>query len=361
MPRLPGLNEEIQKMDRFQSNMGIATNRNNSIETTLGTAEDLLIRAQELVLSANNGVKSYEDHQAIANELTDLRDEIVALANTTDESGNYLFAGYQVDQQPFEQFPDGSVTYKGDLGERQIQIDNDQNIATSSSGQTTFMDVPNALGDFLPTYDVNTSGIELQEAKVIDRGAYDTTAFPPGYTFTFSDLNADGDIDVEVTDSTGASVHTVNSFTSDSVLQFNGMQVKFRGEPEIGDQITIEEKETVDEFTALNDAIAWIESSDENSGTVLHQIEYNQVLEQLNESFVHLTAQRGNIGNRLSMLDRKDGQMTDFKLTLQDSKQSIEDLDYAAATAEYSQRQLVLQASMQTFQQLSGLSLFNYI
>jgi flagellar hook-associated protein 3 FlgL len=48
-------------------------------------------------------------------------------------------------------------------------------------------------------------------------------------------------------------------------------------------------------------------------------------------------------------------------LYLTSGKSSIEDLDFAKAISAFEQSKIALQAAQQTFTQVQGLTLFNYI
>ena len=56
---------------------------------------------RDLALEANNATESPHDLSAIATQATQIQKSLLSLANTQDGSGNYIFAGFSTQTQPF--------------------------------------------------------------------------------------------------------------------------------------------------------------------------------------------------------------------------------------------------------------------
>ena len=67
------------------------------------------------------------------------------------------------------------------------------------------------------------------------------------------------------------------------------------------------------------------------------------------------------VGTNLDELDRLDSMASSRDLQNSQTLASLQDLDYNQALSDLSRQQLILQASQKTFQQISSLSLFNYL
>ena len=65
------------------------------LETQLDSATELLTRAKELALSAGNGTLTFAQRQSAATELRAKYDQLMGIANSTDGTGQFMFAGYQ--------------------------------------------------------------------------------------------------------------------------------------------------------------------------------------------------------------------------------------------------------------------------
>mgnify|MGYP000848939146 FL=1 len=132
--RLLGLNEELGRYNQYQRNIDLASGRLNVEDSTLGDAGDLLQRARELTLQANNDTLNTEDRGFIATEIRQLHSQMLNLANTRDGDGEYLFAGFKSHTQPF----DASGNYQGDQGQRSIQAGSYLDVPVGDSGQKVF-------------------------------------------------------------------------------------------------------------------------------------------------------------------------------------------------------------------------------
>lgn len=137
-----------QKMmiERFNSNIDVTTNRLSQTEVAIDTTVNILQRAYELSIQARNDTNSPADRKAIAMEISNLRDQILALANTQDTSGQYIFAGYRVNDAPFVEDADKVVQPKGDAGIHTLQISENHRIATGLDGADVFLRVPHSTG-----------------------------------------------------------------------------------------------------------------------------------------------------------------------------------------------------------------------
>ena len=146
------IKQVIATHEQYQVNSNILENRLQQEETTLTHVTDVLQRARELSIQAQNTIYSASDRANLAFEVRGLLDESLALANSVDSDGEYIFAGFNVDTAPFVavENPVGSglydYNYTGDLGQRRIQVGASRQIATGDPGQDVFIDVPESGG-----------------------------------------------------------------------------------------------------------------------------------------------------------------------------------------------------------------------
>jgi len=117
--------------------MGRVSNRSelilNASESALGHADNILIRAKEIVLAAANSTYSNLERQTMVEELTILRDQLLAAANTKVD-GMYIFGGFLDTSAPFQN--DG--TFIGDNNVRMVEIAPNTRIAANVSGSDAF-------------------------------------------------------------------------------------------------------------------------------------------------------------------------------------------------------------------------------
>ncbi|MDX1698266.1 MAG: flagellin, partial [Thiohalobacterales bacterium] len=81
-------------------------------------------------------------------------DGLVAVANTRNANGEYLFAGYQADTIPFVDDGSGNVSYNGDQGNLHLQVSPTRQLAVADNGADVFMAVPVTAGGAASVFDV---------------------------------------------------------------------------------------------------------------------------------------------------------------------------------------------------------------
>ena len=364
---LAGYKDDLANIEKYKRNITQAESHNSLQDVAFSNAEDILNNVKEQMLQANNGAMSSEDLLAIAKQTRNNLDQLLDLANSQNANGDYIFSGYQTEQQPFSQQVDGSVSYSGDSGVRELQIANNIKIPTNQTGDAAFMKVDNAMGDFSASYppsatnvNANVSGVAVESANIVDRGAYNTSTGP--HTFTTDPVTNN----LTVTDGGGLPVFPVlpalpAPYVAGQTISFDGIDVTLSGNPLPGESFTINEKADISIFETINDAITWLEQGSDSADTEQHQVDYNTLLDQLNGTTSHITSRRVDAGVRLQVLENQESRHLDAELSITTGKANIEDLDFAKAISEFEQSKIALQASQQAFSKVQGLSLFNYI
>src|SRR5690606_17902041 len=104
----------------------------------------VLQRVRDLLVEAGNGSRSQADRQSIAAELAEREKELLGLMNTRNARGEFIFSGFQGKTQPFVVQPDGSYSYAGDDGQRELQIASSLQVPISDSGRLLFESGRNA-------------------------------------------------------------------------------------------------------------------------------------------------------------------------------------------------------------------------
>ncbi len=89
---------DISKLEQYQRNAKDAMSWMTDTEAALGEIGTVLHRANELTVDAANGTKkSPEDLQKIKEEIDQLKEHLVQIANTT-YAGRHIFSGYKTDK-----------------------------------------------------------------------------------------------------------------------------------------------------------------------------------------------------------------------------------------------------------------------
>lgn len=163
------LRDQVTRQESHLSTLDTARRRFSTEETALTASGDVLARMKELSLSAANASKNQQAHDAIAAELTSLRDELMSLANTRDDNGNYIFSGTRVTTQPYV-MENGQVVFKGDQTQTVVPAGADRDVVYTRSGSDVFVrvvrDVEDANGD--PVVDPNTGEVQQTSVSFFD-------------------------------------------------------------------------------------------------------------------------------------------------------------------------------------------------
>lgn len=116
-------------------------------DSALGNVVSQLTSAISLATQANNGTLSASNEQAIALQLSGIRDEVLSLANSS-YMGQYIFAGSQGAAPPFSidtSTSPATVTYNGDSRLSHVRTPSGQQIQTNVPGDQIFTAGPNVL------------------------------------------------------------------------------------------------------------------------------------------------------------------------------------------------------------------------
>lgn len=124
---------------QFAKNREYLRNQLSISDGALTSINDVLQSINEQVVAAGNGSFSASDRASIAQTLQGQRDQLLALANTTDGAGHYLFAGQKTDTVPYTvDASTGGVSWQGDPQSVQIAADSSLRLATGVSGVDLF-------------------------------------------------------------------------------------------------------------------------------------------------------------------------------------------------------------------------------
>jgi len=129
------LQREVSLSEQYLANATKAENKQSNEEGVLDSATSMLQRIRELAVQGLNSTNTQADKQTIAIEIKQLNEQLLALANTRDSNGDYLFSGFKSNTQPY-----GTINsdYQGDEGQRNIKLGEGVLIATNDPGNQVF-------------------------------------------------------------------------------------------------------------------------------------------------------------------------------------------------------------------------------
>ena len=126
---------DIVKGERYVENCKHIQDNLSTSEIYIDSLEKLMTRAKEIAIAGANDSLSETDKATLANEVGQLRKELLDMANT-QVAGKYLFAGYNDQTQPFSGTP---VAYAGTNDHQMIEISPGATVAKNVTGEELFM------------------------------------------------------------------------------------------------------------------------------------------------------------------------------------------------------------------------------
>jgi flagellar hook-associated protein 3 FlgL len=138
---------------QYGVNRQYAMNSLSSVEGTLSSVTSLLQDVKTIALAAGNPTIGDAERGNLATELRGRFNDLLGMANSRDEVGNYLFSGFQTNTPAFVESAPGVVTYQGDQGQRMVQVDASRQLAVTVTGESVFQngtqDVFQTLNDLI--------------------------------------------------------------------------------------------------------------------------------------------------------------------------------------------------------------------
>ncbi|WP_083251345.1 flagellar hook-associated protein FlgL [Acidihalobacter yilgarnensis] len=350
------LQSAIDTNTQYQTNGNAATARLGLEQSTLQGVGNLLQSVRTLALQGNNGTQTDASRASIASQLSQNLQQLLAMGNTQDAGGSYIFSGSQTQTKPFTQNPNGSFSYFGDNAQRYLQIDANRQVAVNDAGSNVFMQIPSGNGSFTAVPGATNTG-----SGIIDPG---TVTAATGYTGDTYQIQFTTATQFNVVDSTtGTTVLSNQAFQSGSTISFAGIQTSITGAPATGDQFTIAPSQSQSMFQTVQNMITALNTPSGGSAgsqARLHNV-MNQSLSSLDQAMTNVINKQAGVGSRLNAITDQQQLQSNAKLQLQTAQSQIQDLNYASAISLYNQQLAGLQASQLTYQKVQSLSLFKYI
>lgn len=346
------MDRSLDRLEQYNSNGSMLASRLNQQESVLDNAGDLLTRVRTLTIQANNATLSDQDRKSITGEIRSIHDQLLALANTDDGTGRYLFGGSQDGNAPFT-LSGNSVVYNGDQNQRKVEVSSGLQVDDTLPGSEVFMRIRTGDGTVDGRADsANTGTGVLMDFGVTDHAAWSQASYD--VVFTAADT-------YEVRDSTGTAVAT-GTFADGDTIEYGGVQMRIDGAPAAGDSFHIGPSSATDIFTTLQNLADALDSEANNPAELAAQQNALQgSLRDVATAQEHFIDARAEGGANQSAIDNATALNDSRTVATKTNLSAIRDLDYAEALSRYSQESTALQAAQRVFAQLQQMSLFDQI
>jgi flagellar hook-associated protein 3 FlgL len=346
-----GVNQSMADVAQWQSNAGALQGSLGLEDSTLSGVNTALNQIQTLALQANTATVSSSDRQAIAAQMQQQLDAIVQLANTRDGSGRYLFGGTQDGSAPFTQ-TGAAVSYGGNSNLHMVSLGPTSAIAAGDPGDAVFMHLKSGDGSIVASAaSANTGTAGVQSAQVSNAAQYGGGS----YTVKFSGGQ------YQVLDG-GNNTVTSGSYSDGGSISFGGVSLTLSGTPADGDSFSVSPSGAQSLFSTVQNLIGLVQAPvSTGAQRAQNQTALYGALQSLDGAQAHITGVLAGVGAREQSVSSTVTQLQARSTQLKSVLSDLQDTDYAAATTTYAQTSTTLQAAEQSYAQIQGLSLFNYL
>jgi flagellar hook-associated protein 3 FlgL len=346
-------NQALAQSQQYDTNSNSAQSSLNTEGTALTQVQSALQSLRDLALEANNATESDQDRSAIAAQATQIQSSLLALANTQDGSGNYIFGGYSTQAQPFTLSATGA-TYSGDQGQRQVQIAAGQTVLVGDNGDLVFNQIKSGNG----TFDVAPAAGNTGSGVV---GATTVSDQPTPYAGGAYSIDFTTPTTYQVLDA-GNNVVTSGSYTTGQTISFGGLQVTLTGAPAAGDSFSVTPSVNQSVFTTVQNLVTALQQSTSTpSGQTQLNNSINSAINSIDQALTQSQNIQSSVGARLNSITTQQSVAASQQVQLKQSISTLQSLDYPTAITSLDSQQTTLSAAMQAFTLTQGLSLFKFL
>ena len=357
----PVLASQIKAVDDYISSLGnytingtLAQNRYSLFSSSLETGIDVMDNVRELTQAAQNDTLNNSDRVNLANELQSDLERMLAIANTQDGNGNYIFSGYNSNVPAFVQ-QGGMYQYQGGSEATSVYISPTITTTYNESGNDVFGKICLGNGEFTVTIPGTNTGTGVSSAgSILSTSAYVSDTYTISYV-----TNSAGNLAYKVVGANSGQVipappATVPADAPDyeagADLTFNGLTVTISGRPNAGDSFQITPSTSQNMFNTLQNMINTLRTPINNAA---EQAVFHQNMTQSSASLYQVTDQLrsylSGVGSRSATVDSQvktnNETITNQKIILG----QLADADMAAVTSSLMQQNVELEATQQIY------------
>jgi len=343
---------------QYAENAAAVKARLGQQEASLSAITRLIQDVRTLVVQSGSGALTPGDLKSIAEDVNGRYSELIGLANATDGSGEFLFAGFRTGTKPFAETAPGVVAYFGDEGKREVAVSTSRVISINDSGADILQRIKNGNGTFATAAVPGNAG-----TGVVSPGSVvDSTALTDhNYSLRFSVVGGVTTYDV-IDNTTSATVIANAAYVSEGPITIAGMQFSIEGAPADGDSFTVEPSSNVSVFSTLNTLRTALRNAGEgNVANADLTNALNTVNTNLQNALDRVLAVTASLGTRLRETDAVISINEDLDLSYESRLSELGDLDYARAISDLTFQQMHLEAAQKSFIRISELSLFRVL
>lgn len=353
-------------LSQYTANQSTALASLQAEDQTLQSVSTVLTGVQTLTVRAGDGSFADSDRAALATQLQGYRDQLMTLANTNDGAGTYLFAGVNNSSAPFTSSPNGTVSYVGDSGTRQVQIGDSSSVAQGDTGAAVFMSVQSLGSVPVPAADAANTGtgritaVTVTSPSAATNGHHFAITFggtPAAPTYTVTDSSA------KPPTTTPAQAYTAGA----SIALGGGMTVSVSGTPSAGDSFSVtpgpQATGGADIFSTLDSMIAALKTPVTGNPVAAAALSNAMMTGSIKvgNTMRNVTTIQASVGGREQEVKAMQAVTQTASLQTTSNLTDLTGTNMVTTISQYLQVQNALTGAQKAYVQLQNLSLFQYV
>lgn len=352
------LSSKITAFQQYSTNGSLLDSSLTLEGTILDSVTTNLQSAYTLTQKSVNGAMSAADKKSIASELEQLQTQLYDLMNSKNADGEYIFGGNQSQTQPFVKNDAGGYEFKGDTGQRMIQVAPSVQIAANDSGLSVFQQVATRRTVSSATATDLAIGVSSQsEFDSFFRNQYDFTT-PANNQYTISTTASPDQYQI-----TGNNGYTQSGdYIPGEAINFNGVALTMTAVAGSGpaQQFNLDAPTNDNVLNSLNKMIEVLKNSsalteEEWTSTVAN------VQSHINNTLDRVGITQGAVGGRLNNLEQIVNSNSSLETITAEARANVSEIDLYEAISNVSLQENALTMAQQAFAKVNTSTLFDYL
>lgn len=351
------LTSKITAFQQYSTNGSLLDSSLTLEGTILDSVTTNLQSAYTLTQKSVNGAMSATDKKSIASELEQLQSQLYDLMNSKNADGEYIFGGNQSQTQPFVKNDAGDYEFKGDTGQRMIQVAPSVQIEANDSGLSVFQQVATRRTLSSTATDLAIGVSSQSEFDSFFRNQYDFTT-PANNIYTIS-TTASPD-QYLITGNNGYS--QTGDYIPGEAINFNGISLTMAAAAGSGpaQQFTLDAPTNDNVLNSLNTMIDKLKNSstltDEEWASTIADVQTH-----INNTLDRVGIIQGAVGGRQNNLDQIMNSNSSLQTITSEAKANVSEIDLYEAISNVSLQENALTMAQQAFAKVNKSTLFDYL
>lgn len=352
------LSSKITAFQQYSTNGSLLDSSLTLEGTILDSVTTNLQSAYTLTQKSVNGAMSAADKKSIASELEQLQTQLYDLMNSKNADGEYIFGGNQSQTQPFVKNDAGDYEFKGDTGQRMIQVAPSVQIAANDSGLSVFQQVATRRTVSAATATDLAIGVSSQsEFDSFFRNEYDfTTSANNVYTISTTAASPDQYL---ITGNNGYSQS--GDYIPGEAINFNGISLTMAAAAgSAAQQFSLDTPKNDNVLNSLNKIIEALKSSssltDEEWASTVANVQTH-----INNTLDRVDITQGAIGGRQNNLEQIIDSNSALETITAEARANVSEIDLYEAISNVSLQENALTMAQKAFAKVNTSTLFDYL